>query len=160
MWIREFVNDAVKGARYSVRKRRGKFVPAGKLLMEQAPTRCWRKECSRIVPKYKVVSLCVRAGERYTREAHPPSELTMRLVLSGSRSVNQRKWKLSLKGVSRRVLPRLTKGGPQDSGGYIRFTMPNPGLQQPRPTAMQSTPMEGIDRASRAGTTWKRPEKF
>ena len=84
--IREFVNETIDGARCPVCKRRGNFVPAGKLHMGQRPTWYWRcgglekkRGCSKFFPQSKMITLCMQAGKRYTRETYLPNELTERL---------------------------------------------------------------------------------
>lgn len=84
--LREFVNETISQARCSSCKNRGRLIPVGTLNDGQATIRYWRcgginepGGCGRYVSQSKVVSQCMQAGKRYSREIVLPNELTTRI---------------------------------------------------------------------------------
>lgn len=156
--IREFVNETIEGARCPVCKRRGKFIPAGKLYMGQKPTWYWRcgglrKQggCSKHFPQSKIVTLCMQAGKRYARETYLPNELTERLSALEITLDKPELMDVASEGCDMANPPKVQKK--EDRKGATdkpQSVVPKPKVQQsekqgqkPKPANAQNTPSMG-----------------
>ena len=84
--LSEFVSECIKGVRCPVCKKWGKLVPSGKLSSSLTPMVYWRcgslekkGGCGKIYPQSRVITLCLQAGKRLSREIYLPNELTLKL---------------------------------------------------------------------------------
>ena len=84
--LSEFVTECIKGVRCPICKKWGKLIPSGKIESSQSPIRYWRcgglgkrGGCGKMYPQSRVVSLCLQAGKKFTREIYLPNELTLKL---------------------------------------------------------------------------------
>ena len=83
--LSEFVSECIKGVRCPVCKRWGKLVPSGRFESLQTPLRYWRcgdskkrGGCGKIYPQSRIITLCLQAGKKFSREIYLPNELTQK----------------------------------------------------------------------------------
>ena len=84
--LSEFVGECIKGVRCPICKKWGKLIPSGRIESSHTPIRYWRcgglekrGGCGKMYPQSRVVTLCLQAGKKFSREIYLPNELTQKL---------------------------------------------------------------------------------